>query len=123
MAYTLKWMHRSVHCYFEDAVTKADFTGAVKKIVGNERFDNLLAIVADCKNVSAVEEADRLATQGIAELLGAYNYNKRVKIAVIAKNEAIKRLVQTAIESEHFLHDIKLFDERIDAFVWLDYIA
>ena len=120
MSYRLYWQPRGLVRHFSGEVTAAEMLAAVNAAAADPRFDDLRYIVddyLDCTGnvANAVEMEEVLAIENAAR-----SFNRRLRIAIIADQPDVARLMDCYIHGlpEKIPH--KLFSTRDAAMAWLN---
>ena len=123
MTCTLFWQNRGVLCDYSGTINGHDRNGAIEIITANAHFTSFRFIVEDFSKIDGLEYSSTMFDEGIALLLGAYSTNARIKVCVITSDKLLKNLFGMHMAMGHFLHEVRMFNDILDAYNWVDLSA
>lgn len=124
MAYTTDWEAHGVHWHYWDVVTGDELIRSNLDIYGDERFDSMKYQLVDLSQVSSFkvtrDEMLKIAAYDRAASLS----NPRVKVAVVARINAIKSLTELYdAENLRSPWETRVFETLQQARDWIDNLS
>lgn len=121
MAYSLKWGSDFLCIQFNGVLEIDDIINANSDFFGNENFDHIKYIVWDTTQIDSAN-VDKFAVRiGSKFAVSLNRYHSHLKVALIAKDELLKKLIAEYIAQTLLTvpsAQQKLFDNMNDAITW-----
>ncbi|WP_431159378.1 hypothetical protein [Winogradskyella poriferorum] len=119
MPYRFDWNKESALVTFHGEVTYADIESADEALFNDPRFDNLDFIVYDLLTIDDLDVTDHNLQVTSAINSSASQWNRKLKMAFVAKDgyvlEAVERFIELMQKSNW---KIRVFGSLKDAFKW-----
>ena len=119
MNYKFDWLQNDLLVTFGEVISHEDIASADDALFGDPRFDDMEFVIYDLLPVQDLTITDNNLTLTAAINMSASQWNRKLKMALVATNEsvieAINRFIQLMEKSNW---DIRRFQSTEEAFDW-----
>lgn len=117
--YTITWESRGVVRRFQGELTGRVALESLDRTLGDARYDDVRYAIADLRNVTHFDISDDEVDGVAARYYGASLSNRRVVVAVLARQPAVARVVERVEAVGMPPLPLRVFDDEAAARDWI----
>lgn len=120
MAYRLEWEPRGAYKSFHGFVTSDEFSASIAAFQGDARFDTARYSINDFSDVDGHGVTESDVRRFAAFAVGAFNTNRRIRIAIVTTDPGIRALVEFYASPGLAPFPLAIFATLPDARAWAE---